>query len=114
MKITKEELLKNLEQFCGTETYYQHISGKCFTAGVKYLADNAECYWLLDKILFTNRSEPFQVWKLLVQDQTGTLTMIEDIGCPELVKQRIPYTDFPLDSITLWLIDGILILPNEY
>jgi hypothetical protein len=28
--------------------------------------------------------------------------------------QGIPYTDFPLDTIKLYLVNGVLMLPGEY
>ena len=37
-----------------------------------------------------------------------------DIGEKPLVTQNIPFTDFPLDTIDLWLCDGVLMLPSEY
>jgi hypothetical protein len=31
-----------------------------------------------------------------------------------IVGQEIPYSDFPIDSIELWIIDGVALLPSEY
>jgi hypothetical protein len=28
--------------------------------------------------------------------------------------QMIGYSDFPLDKITIWVMDGIILLPSEY
>jgi len=47
--------IKNLEQdlagFIGTQNYYRHSIGNfSYTNGVKYLADTANCYCLLDVI----------------------------------------------------------------
>jgi hypothetical protein len=114
MKITKEELLNNLNGFTGTEHYYKHFTSSKYTDGVRYLAINANCYWLLDAIFSYKRKEPFQVWKLAVKDSKATLTMQEDTNQPILVRQDIDFTDFLLDNIELWLIDGVLILPSEY
>ena len=41
-------------------------------------------------------------------------TMQEDSDQPVLVRQEIEYSDFPLDKIELWLIDGVLLLKSEY
>jgi hypothetical protein len=43
-----ETLLQNLQHFGGSEQYYRHFLGLCYTEGVKYLAENAQCFWLLD------------------------------------------------------------------
>ena len=111
-KLTQSEL----KQFTGTEHYYRHWTKRIvFTDGVHYLAEKAGSYWLIDAIASYKRKEPFQVWVLKVkEDKSAVLTMQEDTGQPVKVRQVIPFTDFPLDEITLWLIDGILILPSEY
>ena len=112
---TVEEIKALLAQCWGTEHYYKHWTGFLqYTDGVKILAESADCYWLIDAIASYHRTEPFQVWKLKVNEKSAVLTMKEDTDCPIIVKQEIEYTDFPLDNMTLWLIDGVLILPSEY
>lgn len=116
----------DLHQFTGTSQYYLYLAGLKLTDGVKFMADEGGAYWLLDIIASYQtkqkiRSEPFQVWelKLLPKDeatgrQPAVVTMKTDTNRPLLVEQQIPYTDFPLDSITLWLVDGVILLPSEY
>ena len=109
-----------LEQFTGTEQYYFNPMYRWlrYTDGVRFMAQEGGAYWLLDAIASYKRQEPFQVWRLDVRSdgriREATLTMREDSGQPELVRQEIEYTDFPLMQIELWLIDGVLILPSEY
>lgn len=107
-----------LEQFTGTENYYKHWLGFKYTDGVNYLVENAKCYWLLDVIGSyqpKHNSKRFQIWELKVKaDKTGEVTMKEDSNTPILVKQKLDRTDFPLNEIKLYLIDGVLLLPNEY
>jgi len=115
----------DLNQFTGTSQYYQYHFLK-LTDGVKYLADEAQTYWLLDIIVSYQlkaniRKEHFQVWelKLLPKDeatgrQAAVVTMKIDTNEPLMVSQNITNTDFPLDSITLFLIDGVIILTSEY
>jgi len=113
-------LEEELEQFTGAMEYYRHPLGIIFTDGVKYLADKAEAYWLIDAIASWQvekkvRNCPFQIWELKVnKDGTAILTMKEDTDEPELVKQKIPFTDFPLDYQKLYLVDRVLMLPSEY
>lgn len=116
----------DLNHFTGTEKYYRYLAGLKLTDGVKYLAEEAKAYWLLDIIASYQtkpsiRKEHFQVWELkLSLDNAATgkhaavVTMKTDTNNPLLVKQEIDYTDFPLDSITLWLIDGVILLTSEY
>lgn len=110
----------DLDQFTGTEHYYNYLGIK-LTDGVKYLAEIGGAFWFLDIICSYQankniKAKHFQVWMLKVdlEKKTGIVTMKEDTGMPDLVTQNLEYTDFPLDEITLWLIDGILILPSEY
>lgn len=110
----------DLNQFIGTEHYYKHWLGFNYTDGVKYLAEKAKAYWLLDLIGSyqsgkKGRKEPFQIWTLEVnEDNSAVAYMKEDSNSPILVKQEIPLTDFPLKTIQLYLIDGVLLLPSEY
>ena len=47
MRISNEQLATELASFIGTTQYYR-ITNRCIvTDGVKYLADEAGCYWLL-------------------------------------------------------------------
>ena len=112
---------KDLDQFTGTSRYYRHrFAGQSIliTDGVHYLADAAGAYWLLDAITTWQsvfNTVGFQVWELIKHsDDTALLTMMEDIGQPLLVRQKIVWTDFPLDKVKLYLIDGVLLLPSEY
>ena len=107
----------NLAQFTGTEKYYSYPMGLKLTDGVKYLADKCKCYWLLDIIAsyqFKHKDIPFQLWILTVKNNTGTVTMQEDTETPELVRQVIPYTDFPMDSVKVYCIDKVILSPSEY
>jgi len=111
------ELSQGLLQFTGTENYYKHWVGNyVYTDGVKFLADKAGAYWLIDAIFSYRRKEPFQVWELAVDTprNKALLTMREDTKYPPKVRQEIPFTDFPLDYIKLYLIDNVLLLPSEY
>lgn len=115
-----KQIESNLANFIGTENYYKHWLGFQYTDGIKYLADAAASYWLLDTIgshWMTDQLKhiPFQVWELLVYpDQRAILTMREDSDSAIIVKQEIPYTDFPLESIRLYLVNDVLMLTSEY
>ena len=114
------EIKANLSQFTGTEYYYHHFLGNLmYTDGVKYLAEACGAYWLIDIVAsfaFDKRvkNEDFQVYKLTVQKDHTALVEVSDGNDKILAKQAIEFTDFPLDSITLWLTNGIILLPSEY
>jgi hypothetical protein len=120
----KEEIAKlrwELRQFTGTEKYYYNPVFEDFkyTDGVKFLAGEAGAYWLLDYIFSSQphrdlRNQPFQVWKIKVNEDDSALIKVEDGNNNILTKFNIEFTDFPLEEFDLWLIDKILILPSEY
>jgi hypothetical protein len=116
-KATRRNALEQgLSQFIGTMEYHRHFNIN-ITDGVKYLAEVGKCFWLLDLIWSyqpQHKDKPFQVWQLEVKGSSAVATMREDTDKPILVRQEIPYTDFALDYIKLYLIDGVLLLPSEY
>jgi len=112
----------DLLQFTGSETWYRHgfVRHVLFTEGAKYVADTGGAYWLLDEIALAQRYEPaviaeeFQLWKLMVQsDRTGTLVCEDGNGRAVLTKP-LPFTDFPLDEISLYFTNNVILLPSEY
>lgn len=116
-----EQLEQELRQFIGTENYYKLAFGK-ITDGAKYLADAAGAYWLVDDICIHNAftrtlkaNRDFQVWTL-TKNKTGrgAKLVAEDGNKTKLFSTRIPFTDFPLDSIQLYFINGVVLLPSEY
>jgi hypothetical protein len=116
---TAKELQDNLPNFTGTEHYFKFLMGIRFTDGVKYLAESAECFWLLDIIASYQvhdivKKEPFQVYKLTVNEDKSGLVEITNGDQRILETQEINYTDFPLQEISIWCIDKICILPSEY
>ncbi len=111
-----------LKQFTGTENWYRHplFSQFLYTDGVKFLAGEAECYWLLDRIFAlqyeqkTLQAERFQSWDLIVQADKTAQLKCNDGNYNDLHTETIPYTDFPLATIKLFLIDNVLLLTTEY
>ncbi len=116
--LPKEEIEQNLPQFTGTENYYKidYSSGFVVSDGVKYLADSADCYWLLIILISVQsmkniRGQEMQVLKFALKDK---LVRVEDGNGKLLYKQKISYTDFPLDEITIWLQNRVMYLPSEH
>lgn len=114
-------LANDLRQFTSTDHYYRHtLSGRSFiyTDGVKYLAETAGAYWLIDKIVFGQpetelECDGFQSWKLKVTGSTAVLTC--DDGNENIVHtEEITFTDFPLPEIELWVEGSTILLPSEH
>lgn len=119
-KMEPEELLTALAHFTGTTQWYRNrmFPAYTYTDGVKFLAEQAECYWLIDYV-FSNqlvpeiRGQVFQVWKIYVVDNKATVKV--DDGNGRILKEfKIPYTDFPLAEFTLLFTDNVLLLLTEY
>lgn len=110
-----------LPTFIGPTEYYQHWSGMRYTDGVKFLADEAKAYWLLDviaswqpKALRDAALREFQLWELHVNvDHTATIVCSRDSE-DVAFRQKIEYTDFPLDYVRLYVEGGIILLPSEH
>lgn len=107
-----------LGQFHGTSRYLKNFTGLLFTDGVKFLADQAGCYWLIGLVGSYQRSLEgvrFQLWELDAgEDNKAVVTMREDTDEPVLVRQRIPYTDFPLRRFSFYCVDNVMMLKSEY
>ena len=116
----KEELRLALTKFTGTVNYYRHWTRAFhYTDGVAFLADNAGAYWLLDHIAAMQKRarrdwklREFQAWKLTVTGTRGVIACLRDKD-DEAFHDELPFTDFPLPEITLYLQDGVLYLPSE-
>ena len=111
-------LKDELEQFHGTIRYYKDFTGLLFTDGIKYLADRAGCYWLI-VLVGSYQLElddvPFQLWEVeVVEGLSGLVTMREDTDEPVLVRQHIPYTDFPLERFSFYCVHNVMMLKSEY
>ena len=110
----------DLSQFTGTHLYYTHGLSKHFlyTEGVQYVARTGQAYWLLDAIASVIickprvARQPFQVWTLTVKNKRGTLRC-EDGNGKVVYRQVVPYTDFPLESMTFYYENSVLCLPSE-
>jgi len=111
----------DLRQFIGTQSYYRLMPNHLITDGAKFLADNAECYWLLDVISsyfpILSASDGFVLTELTVKESKAVVRL-EDGNGNVLVSQNIAWTDFPLPEVQLYsCFDGavwVTMLPSEY
>jgi len=115
----------DLIQFCGSSEFFQHWTKRLvYTEGVRHMAEHGGAYWLIDAVASYQpdkriASRPdlvdLQLWELAVgEDKSATLTMRGDSDQPAVITQEIPFTDFPLAQIKLYVCNGTLMLPSEY
>jgi len=116
--------MKNANDFfgnsLGSENLYRHSFTKfIYTDGVKSLVQDCKAYWIIDLILShqiydTVKKEPFQVWDLKRLEKDAFTIIATDGNHNHVTSQDIPFSDFPYDIATFWLVDGCIMLPKEY
>jgi hypothetical protein len=133
-----KQLQEALDGFTGTEAYHRLTMSRTLVAtdGVAFLANAAGCFWLMDIIASYQprcAKDPslrdFQLWRLVRHDpplQKGGQKVMATVYCDRdkddtAFSQDIPYTDFPLPSLKLYVEAGecggkavmVVMLPNE-
>ena len=104
----------------GSENFYYHRpSLMLYSDGVKLMAEECQAYWLIDLIISHQckqeiNLERFQVWHLTRVKDCRFKIIATDGNDNPIVTQQIPFSDFPYDLATIWLVDGCLMLPCEY
>ena len=119
-----KEIKEALQCFSGTTVYHIHqmpIVGLSFqlTDGCDFVRQTCGAYWLFDAILSYQferdiREMPFQKWVLAQQEDDSWLLSLYDGNDHHIVTQLIPYSDFPIETITIYVIGGVVLLPSEY
>lgn len=128
------ELEQALRNFTGSLTRYRHwLSQKIiYSEGVKFLAEEAGAWWLIDAIVShllspkmlracddDIRLRDMQFWRLEVQNNSARLYCEADCDEEPAITQNIEYTDFPMDKVTIYVglneLGGwTLYLPSEH
>ena len=110
-----------LAQFTGTEKHHRISRRHLLTDGTRYLAEKAACFWMMDAVASHLSEIGTKDWFVLVRvsvAQGRAVMVYEDGNDHELARQEIPYTDFPLDAITLYACwdtqHWVIMLPSEY
>jgi hypothetical protein len=112
---------QDLAQFTGTTCYYSIGRKHLLTDGTHYLAEQAGCYWLMDAVSSHLAEIGTEDWfiavRIEVEDHQAVMRY-EDGNGREVARQAIPYTDFPLQNLTLFAVwdteHWVIMLPGEY
>jgi len=122
-KMKKQNVNNDLNEHAnGTEQWHEVLGlfpNHTMTDGVKHLAEMCNAFWLLDTILSHQlykkvSQQPFQVWQLKHTENDAYLLTCEDGNDNQVSQQKIPYSNFPYEVATIWLVDRVLLLPCEY
>jgi len=115
-----QTIQSQLSQFIGTEKLYRITQHHALTDGTKFLAEQAQCFWLFDAIashLTKTYDDYFAVARLLVHQTSAVLTL-DDGNDLVFATQQIEFTDFPIQEMKLYCsFDGqhwVIMLPSEY
>jgi hypothetical protein len=113
---TAKEIRKGLKRFNATTQTHKHKSGFRYTSKVKFLADAAECHWLIDEI---GKYQPMtrryliQRWQFRVEPEQGVLSFY-DGNWNRIFWKVLPLANFPLsEGIDLRVSSDILYLPRR-
>jgi len=118
---SRKEIIEIINHASGTSAYHKFSHFECYpvvTDGVIAIAEATGYYWLLDIIgsyQTDKRLDPhFQIWRLAVNNENQTAVVSGYNDTVLIIKQDIQFTDFPLDELKLYLMNGVILLLSEY
>jgi hypothetical protein len=126
METTENGIKDQLEKFHGSQQlHFLPICRTRYTEGVWYLAQAAQAYWLLSDASVMGKSLANKSYFITVDFKKLSLEEKEEVGFDATISygdgngnifevQKYHITDFPLDEIRLFFVDGTLMLPPEY
>jgi hypothetical protein len=110
-----------LAQFTGTAQYWRVARQFVITDGVKYLAESAACFWLIDAAISHLLEIGTADWFVLVRVEvlgSSAVMIYEDGNGSEHARQEIAYTDLALSSVRLYAVwdseRWVIMLTSEY
>jgi hypothetical protein len=108
-------------QFTGTAQYWRVARQFAITDGVKYLAETAACFWLIDAAISHLLEIGTADWFVLVRTEvsgSSAVMIYEDGNGLEHARQEIGHTDLQLPSVDLYAVwdsqRWVIMLPSEY
>lgn len=121
-KLSYEEFKTSLEQFIGTEKYYKvGFTPIVCTDGIKYFADTCECYWLLDTITYKLYKKHQQLGYLFIEIKSNRKRFVHIIARQDKdrpivfkCKQKDTCKTIPVGTYMFYLMNNVLLLPDEY
>ncbi len=121
-KMSATQLQEFINNCHGSESLrrFSLLTSLHITDGVAGLAEHGGAYWLLDVIASYQRScmkdpmlQDFQIWTLQRVKGNKFRVICERDTDDVAIRQTIPYSDFPLDSVKLYVENDVICLPGE-
>ena len=120
-KNTEPPEVAKLAQITGTAHYWRVARHFVITDGVKYLAESAACFWLIDAAISHLLEIGTADWFVLVRAEvsgSSAVMIYEDGNGSEHARQEIAYTDLSLSTVRLYAVwdseRWVIMLPSEY
>ena len=126
MKTQFSKIKEELQHFCGTEMFFKiPLIGTRFTDGLKYLAEEAQCFWLITDASVIAKSLSNKSHFITIDFKRLSAIEREEKQCEAIINysdgngnlyetHRYKITDFPLDELRLFFVNDTLMLPGEY
>jgi hypothetical protein len=108
-----------------TKTYQKYLyPGKSpilISDGCKFLLDNCDSSFLFDTIIKAQelkilKGVNFKIFRLnhLRNNMSWQITCSSDCDMKPILIKSIPFCNFPLPEITIWVIQNVALLPQEH
>lgn len=115
-------LKEELSTFYGSENFYKFLGGVVIIEGVKYFAEKAEAFWLVNDIILNClmrrklKHEEFIAIKTSKHKWSEGITINYENGNNEVLFTEVyAYSQLPDDGeFTFWFTNNVLLLPSEY
>ncbi|RDY57936.1 DUF6876 family protein [Flagellimonas nanhaiensis] len=119
-------ITENLQHFHGSEVLYRiPLIRTQYTEGIQYLAEAADCFWLVTDTSVIARSLMGKSRFITVDFKKHDEKEKEKMGYAASITytdgngqifetQGYHLTDFPLEKLRLFFVNGTLMLPSEY
>jgi hypothetical protein len=126
MNTKANTLQKELQQFYGSQQMFQlPLLQTRFTEGVHYLAQKAQCFWLITDASVFAKSLMDRSYFITIDFKRLSEAEKNKKGCEAIISygdgneniletHRYSVTDFPLDELRLYFVNNTLMLPSEY
>jgi hypothetical protein len=113
---SEKQIRAGLRKFNATTQTHKHKSGLRLTSKVKFLANAAECQWLLDLIgeyQPMTRRYLVQYWQYRVEPGQGVLSFFDRNG-NRIFWKVLPLANFPLsEGVDLRVSSNLLYIPRR-